>query len=440
ADGLLSYWSAPPPSELAEDEDSLGYVASASWEYERKYYCGACDRLMRDPVQTDCGHRFCHRCHRTLLKKLVPCPSCLKENEKVEDGSVAMLQRCFKDRAIAKEILNLQVFCQNQGCTWSGPLRELEEKHKAACQQKQLKCPFSVVGCTEVMSSHKVHEHKQACLQHHLDCVLGCLRGLVKQACVSSEGLAETGEGKVSQGDGGKVSRGDGTVEELRAKVQTFENIVTVLNREVGETLNTVLAQGRSLKEQEEVTAQLKSKIQQHENSICLKDLAIADLQLRLEILEHTSYDGTLVWRIADFTRKIQDAVDGRVPSIFSPPFFTSHSGYMLCLRLYLNGDGVGANTHLSLFLVIMKGKYDAILEWPFSKKVTFRLLDQGDRRHDVVSAFKPDVNSASFRRPAHAMNVASGCPEFFPLTQLRANWRSHVSDDVVFVKATVDP
>lgn len=41
-----------------------------------------------------------------------------------------------------------------------------------------------------------------------------------------------------------------------------------------------------------------------------------------------------------------------------------------MCLRLYLNGDGSGRGTHLSLFFVVMKGKYDALLKWPFSQKV----------------------------------------------------------------------
>ncbi|XP_067865570.1 TNF receptor-associated factor 2-like [Heterodontus francisci] len=453
ADGPLSYkspceWKTPPSLDAGEDEENGHYATSANEGYDRKYYCGACERLMKDPVQTECGHRFCERCHKALLKESLTCPSCLKDNEIVANGSVASLEKCFKDRAIRKEILNLQVFCQNQGCTWTGPLRELEEKHKSTCEQKLLKCPFSIVGCTEMISSHKVQEHNQACIRQHLDCMLRSLQGFMKQASVSSEcpSLVEMIEKhkekdvEFNRETRGKEFQQVKILEGLKVKVQTFENIVTVLNREVEDTSNTVLTQGKLLKDQEAVTAQLKNKIRQHEKSLCLKDLVIADLQLRLDALEHTSYDGTLVWAISDFTRKMQDAIDGRVPSILSPPFFTSHCGYMLCLRLYLNGDGVGANTHLSLFLVVMKGKYDAILEWPFSKKVTFKLLDQSERHQQVVSAFKPDVNSASFRRPVHSMNVASGCPEFFSLAQLRANWHSYVTDDVMFIKAIVDP
>lgn len=55
-----------------------------------------------------------------------------------------------------------------------------------------------------------------------------------------------------------------------------------------------------------------------------------------------------------------------------APPaaFYTAKYGYKLCLRLYLNGDGSGKKTHLSLFIVIMRGEYDALLPWPFRNKV----------------------------------------------------------------------
>lgn len=42
-----------------------------------------------------------------------------------------------------------------------------------------------------------------------------------------------------------------------------------------------------------------------------------------------------------------------------------------MCLRIYLNGDGTGRGTHLSLFFVVMRGHSDALLKWPFNQKVT---------------------------------------------------------------------
>lgn len=45
-----------------------------------------------------------------------------------------------------------------------------------------------------------------------------------------------------------------------------------------------------------------------------------------------------------------------------------------MCLRIYLNGDGTGRGTHLSLFFVVMRGHSDALLKWPFNQKVTLTL------------------------------------------------------------------
>jgi len=68
-------------------------------------------------------------------------------------------------------------------------------------------------------------------------------------------------------------------------------------------------------------------KLRSQERLLAVKDATIAELELRLTAVEQTSYDGTLLWRITDFQRKRQDAITGRVTSIYSPPFFTSRTG-----------------------------------------------------------------------------------------------------------------
>lgn len=51
-----------------------------------------------------------------------------------------------------------------------------------------------------------------------------------------------------------------------------------------------------------------------------------------------------------------------------------------MCLRIYLDGDGTGRGTHLSLFFVVMKGPNDALLRWPFNQKVCEPHLRSGPR------------------------------------------------------------
>ena len=151
---------------------------------------------------------------------------------------------------------------------------------------------------------------------------------------------------------------------------------------------------------------------------------------------ENSSYDGQLLWKIPDYARKRNDAVTGQQVSFDSPCFYTSRHGYKMCARIYLNGDGIGKGTHISIFFGVMRSQYDALLRWPFRQKVTFMLLDQDNVEH-VIDAFRPDPNSSSFQRPRRETNIASGCPMFCSLAEL--NNHAYVRDDTMFVKVIVD-
>ena len=141
---------------------------------------------------------------------------------------------------------------------------------------------------------------------------------------------------------------------------------------------------------------------------------------------------------IPEVARRRDEALTGKTISLYIAPFYTSRFGYKLCLRLYMDGDGSGKGTHLSFFLTIMKGEYNALLPWPFSQMVTLMLLDQssGSKNH-IVQCFKPEASSSSFWRPQSEMNVASGCPKFAPLSVLFDS--KFLKDDTIFFKVVID-
>uniref|UniRef100_A0A672UBE4 TNF receptor associated factor 2 n=3 Tax=Strigops habroptila TaxID=2489341 RepID=A0A672UBE4_STRHB len=228
-----------------------------------------------------------------------------------------------------------------------------------------------------------------------------------------------------------------GRCEALERKTVTFENIVCVLNREVERVSLTAEAYNRQHQLDQKKIEALSNKVRQLERSIGLKDLAMAEMEEKIRNMEASTYDGVFIWKITEFARKRQEAITGRSPAIFSPAFYTSKYGYKMCLRVYLNGDGTGRGTHLSLFFVVMKGPNDALLRWPFNQKVTLMLLDQNNREH-IIDAFRPDVTSSSFQRPVTEMNIASGCPLFCPVSVMEAK-NSYVRDDAIFIKAIVD-
>ena len=162
----------------------------------------------------------------------------------------------------------------------------------------------------------------------------------------------------------------------------------------------------------------------------------MADTEEYIRQQEVSCYDGLLLWKVSDYARRRNDAVTGRQTSFYSPTFYTSRHGYKMCARLYLNGDGMGKGTHISVFFVVMRGQFDALLRWPFTQKVTMMLLDQDNVEH-VIDAFRPDPKSSSFQRPRREMNVASGCPLFCPLAELSNH--AYVRDDTMFLKIIVD-
>ena len=180
----------------------------------------------------------------------------------------------------------------------------------------------------------------------------------------------------------------------------------------------------------------IEKKYEELERQVASLKVHVSELELQLQASLASTYNGALLWRIPDIPRRRRDAIDERITSIYSPPFYTGRNGYKMCIRAYLNGDGMGYKTHLSLFFVVMKGEYDALLKWPFEYKVSLILVDQTHRKH-VVQTFKPTPDSNSFQRPATDMNTASGCPTFGKLTALEDP--NYVKDDVIFIKCIVD-
>jgi hypothetical protein len=181
-----------------------------------------------------------------------------------------------------------------------------------------------------------------------------------------------------------------------------------------------------------------KTLCQDLHKTLALTQVSLLTLEERLINQEKLCQNGQLIWKINNVHERIIEAKSGRQTSFYSPPFYTDHYGHKMCARVYLNGDGAGKSTHVSLFLVVLRGEHDALLNWPFRHKVTFVLVDQSELKENVSDSFKPDPNSSSFRRPISEMNIASGLPLFFPLTKLANSDNGYIKDNCMFIKIMV--
>ena len=181
----------------------------------------------------------------------------------------------------------------------------------------------------------------------------------------------------------------------------------------------------------------LEQQMSQIQKTLQTKTSEIEDRDFRLSLIENSNYDGTMRWKIPQFSQRMTDAKTGKYTSIFSLPFYSSRYGYKMCLRLYIMGDGIGKGSHMSLFFVIMRGEFDSILTWPFTQRVTFRLSNQTPNGRDIVDTFQPDPLSSSFKKPKSDMNIASGCPRFIGHENLKGG--GYIVEDTIFIKCVVD-
>ena len=184
------------------------------------------------------------------------------------------------------------------------------------------------------------------------------------------------------------------------------------------------------------LASEYERRLDRNEHQLALHDIQLSDQDMQIQMLEATSYNGTYIWKIDRYSLRFQETVAGKTLSIYSPPFYVGRFGYKVCARLYPNGDGIGNGTHMSIFFVVMRGEYDALLPWPFLQKVHFRLIDQ-DRIRDVNDAFRPEPNSSSFKKPTSDMNIASGFPTFISHMELRQG--GYIRNDTMYIKIKVD-
>ena len=217
----------------------------------------------------------------------------------------------------------------------------------------------------------------------------------------------------------------------IENKIADHEVLLVETNRSVRQANRDVGNARRLVETVQETIRKVERRIEAIKHRVALRNFA-EDMSQRLP----PSYDGHLLWKINEFSRRRNRTVNGQQKAFTSPCFFTGPYGYKMRARIYLNGNGMGRGTHISVFFVVMRGQYDEILRWPFRQKVTFMLVDQDNVEH-VIDAFRPDPNSSSFQRPRREENIASGCPLFCSLNQL--NRHAYVREDTMFLRIIVD-
>jgi len=253
------------------------------------------------------------------------------------------------------------------------------------CPLSMVSCPYVQMGCNSKIQRKKVQSHLQSKMQRHLD-------------------LAST------------------TFKETTGKLEEKMNALELKQEELDQERITLREQ---VKELTAANVALDAKVAAQEK----------------EASELKSESSGFVWKIGGFTEVLQQAMKDGNKKIYSSPFSTGPHGYKLIVGMKPLGDRTSNNRYVSVFLGLVNGNYDAILAWPFHRKVTFTLIDQQDdpkKRQNVVCALLTSTSDSCCARPGPTSCITElpGIARFVSHKNLKT--KRYIVDDTLFLQVEI--
>lgn len=287
----------------------------------------------------------------------------------------------FPDPAISQQIDQLKIRCP-KGCAAVLQVREIES-HQCGCPQ---------CGQNSGLPQNLNGQHRLICPNVDVACLygsIGCqerparkaLEDHLQGAVASHLRLLYEKLSKLQQMQSMPISRNDQTLQDL------YDRLVSL------------------------------------EQALCEQSIRQEELMRRL-----ANNNGQIVWRIKQFTAC-------KLNLHYSEAFYTApQMGYKLCLRCSISPEAVGIFVHL------MAGQDDDILQWPFEGKISITLKNRRPGGHDLIETMSTSNCSAAFERPTGLRNkIGFGLPHFISVKTLMAQgfWDSSKDDIVIIGRVT---
>ncbi|KAG8450817.1 hypothetical protein GDO86_003184 [Hymenochirus boettgeri] len=450
----------------------------------RKFLCPLCGKAMREPVQVStCGHRYCDTCLQEFLSEGVfKCP---------EDQLPLDYAKIYPDRELETQVMSLSIRCihSEEGCRWSGQIKQLQahlnicvfnvipcpnrcstklirrdlpEHIQHDCPKRKVRCEF----CGADFTGEAYEDHQGCCPQESVYCENKCGARMMRRV-LSQHSLVECPKRTQPCTYCNKEFVFD-TIQSHQYQCPRYPTacpnqcgVSTIaredLNAHLKDSCNSALVlcpfkdsgckhRGAKITMSRHLEENMRTHLSMMSSLVSRQRQEILELKKQVEELSVSS-EGVLIWKISDYSRKVQEAkVRGNYES-FSPAFYTHKYGYKLQVSAFLNGNGSGEGNYLSVYIRVLPGEYDNLLEWPFSYRVTFSLLDQSDpslsKPQHITETFNPDPNWKNFQKPSGSRNsldestLGFGYPKFISHEDIRK--RNYVRDNSIFLRASVE-
>ena len=334
--------------------------------------CPICLELVHEAQQTSpCGHVFCAGC----IKVKDHCPVCRSECQ------------IFADNRTARQIRNLKVKCLNsqRGCKWQGELGNCEDHKTKKCPFQTTACPLK---CGKLLQKQKVKKHtEEECKLRSFNCP-HCKKQGVFDLIVSSH-YTVCSNFPISCPAGCRLSIKRSGIKAHLATCQ--EELVACEYAQIGCT--TVM-------KRKDLDKHMKENKDSHLN-MCMSSVNKMAVILTQMCLTGQSVAPPLTpwlsttpsqYPLPPTIIKIDNVDELKKSKVnwFSNPLYSHAGGYKFRMNVYINGNGAGDGSHLSVFFCLMRGENDDNLTWPFRGTIMVSLLNQlwPERHHRKAIVF----------------------------------------------------
>lgn len=367
---------------------------------------------------------------------------------------------CDKNFVLAFQQKHLQecprfpVECPNLCGIQNVPREEITE-HLKTCKVNLKPCHFQHLGCEYQGRGRQLQLHEENMLQHfklmadgysyfnlQFDILMQQTRGSILHLQNDNCALRETMKELMKQFERLQQSNDIAAEKLANLRVHVHKVLQTQEQLTEKETTNDTMDSEDGSRENQDVKGQLS--VFSHEMVEAMQEEVlnkIREQENRLQTLTPNNCSGVLVWKITNYSLRKEESVNRTRAFLFSDPFFTEQYGYQLCAKVFLGGDGDARGSHLSFYVIIMKGPWDDILPWPFRQKFKISLLDQRNTSHKdhITDHFSPN-SSSSFLKPTMAMNVGAGVSKFIPHHIIETHDSPYLRNDIIYLKVAVSP
>ena len=423
--------------------------------------CKICHLPSRDPyLSVCCGHLFCKSCLDYLRNTPTlsnACPICRNE------GFVT-----YPNKAVDREIKSLYVYCTNKvmGCEWQGELNDINNHlgNSIGCQFEKVKC-FNECGKMIERRYLTIHDETE-CPRRKVNCQY-CndtgehqfIEGQHKEECPKLP-LPCPNQCEVES-----VPREDMEAHRKECPLEMIQCEYYSVGCEVRMARKD---QEKHKKENmEEHLMKTHCKLTDNTNQLAntLQRISIleASMHLTMDILTRTTaIESSLGWSTKLAAMAIMSTSGDQVCPVilkmsnynsmkrtevtwYSDSFYTHDKGYKMCMKIYPAGHDIGKGTHLSCYLILMRGPHDDNLSWPLRDKFEIKLLNQISDYHHHSDTVDYGNTLEGYRGRVTEGDRARGCgnsqfisnEDLYKITLIRqylsSSTRQYLKDDCLF-------